>query len=177
MKTKLITTILAFCGLLGFAQPTADFSETRPKNDISINLLGDASLFSFSYEKLFIVSPNFLLTGKLGLGYNQEGLLSSFTFCLSPPCAPSPPTKFEKYVTLPHQLTANFGAGKNFLELGIGGTIFSGGYVPYVIAGFRVHPLVSDKLSFRIFVQRRFFLKDTAGIIFIPFGMSFGVAF
>lgn len=176
MKTKLITTILALCGLLGFAQPTADLSGTRPKNDISINLLGDASLFSFSYERFLIVSPNFLLAGKLGLGYNQEGLFS-FTFCLSPPCIPSPAIIFEKYVTLPHQLTANFGAEKKFLELGIGGTIFSGGYVPYVIVGFRVHPLVSDKLSFRIFAQRRFFLKDTAGINFIPFGMSFGVAF
>jgi hypothetical protein len=176
MKTKLITTILAFCGLLGFAQPTADFSVTRPKNDISISLLGDASLFSFSYERFLIVSPNFLLTGKLGLGYNQEGL-PSITFCLSPPCKLGPSERFEKYVTLPHQLTANFGEEKKFLELGIGGTIFSGGYVPYVVVGFRVHPLVSDKLSFRIFVQRRFFLKDTAGIIFIPFGMSFGVAF
>lgn len=175
MKTKLITTILALCGLLGFAQPTADLSETRPKNDIGINLLGDASLFSFSYERLLIVSSNFLLTGKLGLGYNQEGL-PSITFCLSPPCELGPSERFEKYVTLPHHLTANFGAEKKFLELGIGGTIFSGGYVPYVIAGFRVHPLVSDKLSFRIFAQRRFFIKNTADIIFIPLGLSFGVA-
>ena len=176
MKTKLITTLFALYGLLGFAQPAADFSETRPKNDVSINLLGDASLFSFGYERLLIASPNFLLTGKLGLGYNQEGL-PSVTFCLSPPCELGPSERFEKYITLPHHLTANFGAEKKFLEIGIGGTIFSGGYVPYVIAGFRLHPLVSDKLSLRIFAQRRFFFKNTSDIIFIPLGMSFGLAF
>lgn len=170
MKTKLITTILALSGLLGFAQPVADLSETRPRNDISINLFGDASLISFNYERLIVVSPDFLLAGKFGLGYSEEDL---FSFCLSPTCEASP---IKKYATLPHHLTANIGGKKKFLELGIGGTIYGGGYVFYGIGGFRIQPLESEKLTFRIFAQRRIFQASTSDILFSPFGLSLGIA-
>lgn len=176
MKTKLIPIIFALSGLWIFAQPVADLSETRPKNDVSISLLGDVSLFSFGYERLLITSPNFMLTGKLGLGYNQEGLFS-IVFCFSPPCNLGPSKRFEKYITLPHHLTVNFGEEKKFFEFGIGGTIYRRGYLPYFMAGFKLHPLLSNKLSLRIFAQRRLFIRDNADIIYIPFGMSFGVAF
>lgn len=181
MKTKLITTLFALSGLLGFAQPAEDFSETRPRNDLSINLLGDASIISLSYERVLlhssnyfiagIFSPNFFLAGKLGLGYGVEGISLG---CFSPPCLESPPEK--KYLTLPHHLTANIGNGKKFFEFGVGGTFFNGGYISYATVGFRVHPLVSEGLSFRIFLQRRF-LREPSPLDFLPLGMSFGFAF
>lgn len=181
MKTKLITAILTLSGLCVFAQPAADLSETRPKNDVSINFFGDASIFSLSYERVLlhssnyflagIFSPNFFLAGKLGVGYGVEGISLG---CFSPPCLESPPEK--KYITLPHHLTANIGNGKKFFEFGVGGTFFNGGYLSYATVGFRVHPLVSEGLSFRIFLQRRF-LREPSPLDFLPLGLSFGFAF
>lgn len=170
MKTKLIAAILTLSGLCVFAQPAVDLSETRPRNDVSINLMGDASILSVNYERLLVVSPNFLLAGKFGLGFNKEDL---FTFCLSPPCELSP---IKTYFTLPHHLTANMGGNKKFMEIGIGGTIYGGGYVLYGTGGFRIQPLESEKLVFRIFLQRRIFQASSSDIIFIPFGLSLGVA-
>lgn len=170
MKTKLITTILTLSGLCVFAQPAADLSETRPRNDVSVNLMGDASILSINYERLLVVLPNFLLAGKFGLGFNKEDL---FSFCLSATCESSP---IKTYVTLPHHLTANMGGKKKFMEFGLGGTIYGGGYVFYGTGGFRIQPLESEKVVFRIFLQRLIFQTSSSDIIFSPFGLSLGVA-
>jgi hypothetical protein len=44
----------------------------RPLNNISLNLLGDASILSINFEKQYLVRKSFILTTKFGLGYNQE---------------------------------------------------------------------------------------------------------
>jgi hypothetical protein len=134
--------------------------------------LGDASLFSINYERQFLVSSTIILSSKFGLGYNEE-----FKLCIIGPCSSSP----EKYLTIPHHITGNFGKGKYFFEFGLGGTIINGNtnqpYLLYPIVGFRTLPLMSNKFNFRIFGQIPFSGLETEDIIFIPFGVSLGISF
>ena len=59
-------------------------AEDRPLNNISLNILGDASILSINFEKLYLVRKSFILTTKFGLGYNQEFRLCIFGPCSSP---------------------------------------------------------------------------------------------
>ena len=138
-KTVLITILIIAC-TTGFAQNSEQYIEKRPLNSFSINLLGDASIFSINYERQFFIGSIFILTGKLGLGFSEEPhLCSSEELCL-----PS-----IDYLTIPHHITGNLGKGNYFFEFGIGGTSITGHemqfYVFYPIVGFRVLPLNSGK--------------------------------
>ena len=108
----------------------------------------------------------------MGFGYNEE-----FQICFSGPCS-SPP---EKYATIPHHITGNLGQRKHFFEFGLGGTIFNGNtnqkYLIYPIVGYRIVPLASGKVNFRIFGQIPFSGLETEDIISIPFGLTLGVKF
>lgn len=166
-----LLTILLFAGRLLFAQNEDDIIDSRPLNNISLNFLGDASIISFNYERQFLVNSSFILSNKLGFGYNEE-----FEFCIFGPCSAA-----EKYLTIPHHLTGNIGKGKHFFEFGLGGTIITGNttqhYLLYPIVGYRILPLKSNKLNFRIFGQLPFSGIVTDDILFLPFGLNFGVSF
>jgi hypothetical protein len=137
---------------------------SRPINNVSVNFLGDASIISFNYERQILITENYIGSSKIGLGYNEE-------FCLF--CSSA-----EQYITIPHHLTANLGANRHFFEIGFGGTYFYGNttrpYVFYPIVGYRLLPLKSNKISFRIFGQ--YPLAET-DIIFIPVGLNLGFSF
>lgn len=154
------------------AQDQRDSLAQRPLNSINLNLLGDASLIALNYERAFVLSPDLILTSKIGLGYNEE-----FQICIFGPCVDPP----SKYRTIPHHLTANFGKGTNLFEIGLGGTKIYGDtrqpYLFYPIVGFRVLPLKSGKANFRLFVQLPFSGLETDGYIFIPIGLNFGTSF
>lgn len=143
----------------------------RPLNSIQLNLLGDASLISINYDKQFLISQTFILSSKFGLGYNEE-----FQLCIFGPCS-SP----EKYLTIPHHITGNIGKRKHFFEFGLGGTIISGNtnqnYFLYPIVGYRILPLNSNKVNFRVFGQIPFTGLEIEDILFIPFGLSIGISF
>ena len=93
-----------------FAQNQEEIVDARPLNSINLNLLGDASLISINYERQFLVSPAFILSSKLGLGYNFEFIIFG-----------NP----EHYLTIPHHITGNIGKGRHFFEFGLGGTIIN----------------------------------------------------
>ncbi len=132
--------------------------------------MGDASLISLNYERQFVISPTFILTGKLGLGYNEEFMICIFGSCIQ-----------DTYLTIPHHITCNFGTERSFFEIGLGGTIVSGYktqfYLLYPMIGYRFLPLKSEKISFRIYVQFPFSDLDTTHILFIPVGLNFGISF
>lgn len=87
MKKILIGFILYFniSGLM--AQIEQESIILRPTNNIYLNLLGDASIFSLNYEKLYPIRKKVIIASKIGLGYNQADPV-----CISfgNPC-PSPP--------------------------------------------------------------------------------------
>ena len=174
MKKLILIFILLSIGIVLFAHDpieTIDAIDSRPLNSVYINLFGDASIISFNYERLFLLSPTFILSSKLGLGFNEE-----FKICLFGPCPPE-----EKYLTIPHHLTGNVGKGRHFFEFGLGGTIISGNttqpYLFYPIIGYRILPLKSNKINFRVFGQIPFSGLETDDIVFIPFGLSLGISF
>lgn len=169
------TDLLYIAGLLvasvGFAQPPVDYLQQRPLNSISLGLLGDASLISVQYERLFVVSRHLVISGKIGFGYNEEYYL----FCFGP-CGPP-----NRYLTIPHHITGNLGEGAHFLEFGIGGTLINGEttqpYMIYPIIGYRILPLKSGRLNFRIFGEIPFYGIEAEDILFIPGGFSLGISF
>lgn len=166
MKKQILITVLAMVCSTLFAQ-----NNERPLNSIQINLFGDASIVSINYDKQFLISPAFILSSKFGLGYNEE-----FQLCIFGPCSPP-----EKYLTIPHHITGNFGKGKHFFEFGLGGTIISGNtnqnYFLYTIVGYRILPLNSNKVNFRLYGQIPFTGFKIEDIFFIPFGLSSGISF
>ena len=170
MKKLTIFLICLLPAAILFAQSKKDSTLVRPANSISINLLGDFSLLSINYERVFVITPSFFIAGKLGVGFNEE-------FCLFG-CDDR-----EKYLTIPQHITGNFGKGKNFFEFGLGGSIISGhtvqDYTLYPMVGYRLQPLKSDKLNFRVYLQYPVtgYPAVAEDILFIPIGLSFGYCF
>ena len=156
--------------------------EDRPLNNISLNLLGDASIISINYEKQYLVGKSYILSTKVGLGYNQEFCISFGTGSCSP---------VEDYLTIPHHFTANIGKRRSFFEFGLGGTILSGEtsepYILYGIIGYRFLPFHSNKFNFRIYLQPPIPIRELKkpvdndfphpDIRYIPFGVSVGFSF
>ena len=150
----------------------AQIDKVRPTNDINLNLLGDASFFSDNYERLFLINPDrFFITGDLGFGYTEE-----FHLCIFGPCS-SPVSD----ITIPHRITGNLGWKRNFFEFGLGGTLIStttpAHYFLYPIVGYRLQPLKSDRVNFRIFAEYPLPGFRSEYLIFIPVGWSVGYCF
>lgn len=139
----------------------------RPKNNITLNILGDASIFSANYERLYFFNQNIFVTGKIGAGF----IVDLFP-CLFRNCPPP-----DKYLTLTHHITGNFGKRKEFLEIGLGGTFISGDfdvdYILYPILGLRYQPLKSGKTVFRLFT----YFPIIEGDVSIFFGFCLGGSF
>lgn len=172
MKAKAILLFLFMFSDTLWAQGSDTAVPTRPLNSLSINFLGDASLISFAYERQYILKENFLLTSKLGVGYNSE-----VSFCIFGSCNGAE----NKYVTIPHHITGNWGKGRHFLEFGFGGTYVAGNtnypYVAYPLLGYRILPLKKDKMNFRIYSSYPFNGNDILDYYFAIIGLSFGVSF
>jgi hypothetical protein len=170
MKISFIFFLL-FNSFYLLAQTTDLELNTRPLNNINLNFLGDASLFSLNYERQFVITPKLILSSKLGLGYNEE-----FQICIWGPCSPP-----ESYITIPHHFTSNFGKGRHFFEFGVGGAVILGKtehpYLLYPIAGYRFLPLKSDRLNFRVFGHVPFSGLDLNDFMFVPFGVNIGYSF
>lgn len=171
MKKSLL--ILLFIIIAGGAKAQEGEQEQKPRSDfvISGNFSSGASLMSLGFEKLFFLKPNFALAAKVGFGYNQE-----FTI-FSTSTAPT------DYFILPHHLTCNFGSKRSFLEFGVGGSWVNGDshnyYLVFPILGYRYHPFKNPGFSFRVWAYFPFgqkFITDYNEVMFVPIGLSFGIA-
>ncbi|MCF8237414.1 MAG: hypothetical protein K9I85_04605 [Saprospiraceae bacterium] len=147
----------------------------KPENTINIGLLGDVSIVSISYERLFCVRPDHFLTIKAGLGFNQAPI-----WRILPQLHPSD-NVVRNFLTIPHHFTSNYGRGKHFGEIGLGGTLLTGNtgpfYTIYPIVGYRYMPLEMDAICFRIFAMYPFSLNQNAGVWGFPIGLSLGGTF
>ncbi len=161
---KVFFVILFFLSLIS-ANGEQSHPDEIPKNYIYFNLLGDASITSFSYERLLLISPGLKLAGKSGIGLNQELNIMGGSANL--------------FATIPHHITSNFGKSKHHLEIGLGGTAIFGKtnepYLLYPIVGYRFMPLRENKINFRIYVSYPFSGLETDVIFFIPLGLSIGI--
>ncbi len=165
---KILIIILLVLGMNSFAQHLDTKSNLRPLHSIGVNLFGDASAISGYYEKLFSIKDNFILSGKLGFGYNE-------TFCIFESC------KKETFLTIPHHITANIGKKQHFFEFGFGGTLLIGNetssYIIYPTIGYRIVPLKTNRLNFRIFGQYPLLKSKPIEAPFVPIGISLGLSF
>ena len=172
MKNLFFSAALLLLGLSSIAQENKTVTKSRPLNAFSINILGNGSLLSVNYEVVHFIQPSFFITGKLGVGYNEE-----FQLCIFGPCS-SPPSNFA---TIPHHFTGNLGKGRHFFEFGFGGTLISGNtsehYLLYPIIGYRLQPLQPLKANFRLFGHIPFSGLETEDILFSPLGLSLGLCF
>jgi hypothetical protein len=170
MKKTILTTIIALSVTILFAQYKRHFNyaNIRPLNNINLNILGEASLFSVNYERLFLNTSNFFLAPGFGLGVYEE--LEGLFF-----------SGGSAYVCIPHHITANLGIEKHFFEFGLGGTYINKNpndkYLIYTIVGYRFQPLDSDEFYFRIYGNILISDIKATSIKFIPFGLSFGISF
>ncbi len=168
-----IFALFLFTSIAVFAQPSEVITSERPQNAIAVGALGDFSLFTLHYERLFSYRPNFFIVGKMGIGFTEE-----FELCLYGSCD-SPKTNF---FTIPHHLSANWGSGRHYFELGLGGTFINGPtdypYIVYPIIGYRIHPLRNKAFNFRAWINIPFggFGKDYEYLV-SPIGISLGSAF
>jgi hypothetical protein len=170
LKGPLLILFFAFTMVVSAAQDVDIAKKQRPGFNISLNMMGDASLISLGFEKLFFVEPNLALAAKVGFGWNQEFQLFSSE-------------SLNNYFILPHHFTANIGKGRSFVELGLGAALVTDNreyyYVVYPMAGYRYHPFKNPGLSFRAWMYYPFAQKnflDGEVIMLIPVGVSVGIA-
>lgn len=170
IKIFIAVLFLSTCSILR-AQEPEKLIETRPLNGFNINIFGDGSFVSVSYEKQLPLTHSFIVSAKTGIGYNQE-----FNYCAPGPCTPS-----RKIFTIPLHLTGNFGKEKHFFEFGLGATIFIGNtfrpFLFYPILGYRFLPLTSGRFNCRVFAHMPFSGFDSIDFFFMPIGFSFGTNF
>jgi len=175
IKTIIFITILFAIYSSLFAQTKSELF-SRPINTISIGLLGEGTLFSLNYERLFPIKKHLFLSGKIGVGRTVD-------FCGLIHCEEN--YKAKASISIPHHITVNFGKKKVFLEAGYGGTMLTWNYKPKYIAfgiiGMRIHPFERNKFSFRVFATPPLTKSDDGfhygDVLFIPLGLSFGVSF
>lgn len=150
-----------------------------PLNSLNLNFLGDGSFLSLHFDRLIPLPSQNFLSAKLGLGFNPKDAWST---------QGGADQWADGYLTVPYHLTANFGKGKHYLEVGLGGTHYPGlsgnPYYLYPLVAYRIKPTSSFRGQFRVFVQLP--LIDPSGWnpkayggnpVFLPLGLSFGLGF
>ena len=169
MKKYALVFISLLPMALIYAQEEAVPDTNRSDFTLSLNVVGDLSLFSLGFDKLFFVKPVLVISGMVGLGFNSEFDLSD---------NPS-----NTYFVLPHHLTVNYGKRKSFLEFGIGGSLVTrsqySGYFVYPIIGYRLHPFKNPGFSFRAWLFYPFGQTSKVAelnILLVPYGLSFAIA-
>lgn len=162
-----LTLLFAIYSTFLFAQNKRDTINIRPLNNYNLNILGEASLISFNYERLILINSGFFFSGQLGIGYNETFLLFG---------GRSP----EKSAVISHHITGNLGKRRHFLEFGLSGAIITGKtnehYLLGPIVGYRLQPLKSNRVNLRIFGNIPVIGIET-DITYFPFGLSTGVCF
>ena len=167
-KYKLLFLALLF-SLIANAQDSLRNIKGLPKNNIGVNIVGEASLIALNYERNFLLKSPHFINLSVGIGINEE-----FTLF----------TSGKEYLTFPHHLTYNIGRKKHFFEIGIGGTglidrkaNFASYYI-YPIAGYRFQSIRQGKLFFRTYLAWLFQTNEKkTGVFLIPVGVAIGVTF
>lgn len=174
MKNQLMTTIFLALSLNIFSQDVKFFNQ-RPKRNFSIGIGGDGGVISVNHEKLNIVSYNLMIATEIGIGATQD-------FSISDPN--------HYYLSLPFNISVCFGKRMHLFEAGIGSTIHLRINDPfyefciYPIIGYRIQPLKSKKVMFKLYSSIPYNLNfdsyiklKNSDLYFIPIGISIGKSF
>ena len=165
-----VKSLLILLVILSFpAQDLLAIPYLRPRNNINLNLFGDASIISVYYERISVSNRKFFLTSKIGVGYSESWGL---------------PAKNTSLYSLPLHITGNYGAKKHYLEFGLGGTLLFyenlkfWDYSIFPMIGYRLQPLKKDKVTLRIYASYPLTDKiDIKNYWFFPLGFSIGFCF
>lgn len=172
-KIKVLGIIIS-CILLSsltYAQDCAgNLSETlQRENAVDVTIGGTGLAISVNYNKIILVKPNYFVNASVGIGS----------------------VPFVGGLTIPHQLTFNFGENSSFFEVGLGGTYWSGesnssGYTE-TINSYQLSPIIgyrkylNNNLVFRayanplIHISGEYFVEGSSLVPY--FGISIGYTF
>jgi len=148
--------------------------ETRPKNIISANFLGNMSIFSVHGERLITSKGKNLFSAKLGFGINEEICI---LWCDD--------TRIKYNVLSGHLSYLASANDRLFFEFGIGtSTLFNNSqqglvssYI-YPTAAIRLLPLRSDRFTLRLMGMLPIPLHSNhVNFLISPLGIELGLAF
>ncbi len=153
-----------------FSQETADDLTTHNirKNCIDVTVGGSGLFLSTNYSRVLVVQPGYFVNASVGVG---TVLMMGGT-------------------SLPHQLTFNFGKKSSFLEVGIGGSYWTGktdssGFTE-TTSTYNISPILGwrknfdNHVNFRAYVNPLFYVsgEQITNYKVTPFaGISFGYTF
>jgi len=139
------------------------------RNNVDFSVGGNGLFASVNYSRILLVKSNYFINASVGINT----------------------LPFVGGITLPHQVTFNFGKSSSFLELGIGGSYWSGksnasGYTETInsyllspIIGWRKH--FKNNLIFRAYanplfhISGEYYIEDYSVIPYL--GISLGYSF
>ena len=121
-----------FMSTMAFSQVNSDVTDNQKvrKNSVDLTLGGSGLFLSANYSRTILVKPSYFVNASAGIG--TVVMIGG--------------------VSVPHQLTFNFGKKSSFLELGLGGTFWTGksndsGYTE-TISSYYLSPIVGWRKNF-----------------------------
>jgi hypothetical protein len=173
MKEIRIISLIGLCILLSSMAYTQEndnnLRKLDRKNNIDLTIGGNGLFVSINYNRILLTRSNYFINTSVGIGTDL----------------------FSGGITIPHQVTFNIGKKNSFIELGIGGSYWSGksnesGYTETLnsyqlspIIGWRKH--FSNNLIFRVYANPLFHISGVYYIenySVIPYlGVSLGYSF
>jgi hypothetical protein len=169
MKACLIIYFV-FISYLSFEQQLEDTIYIRPNNH-AYGGMGNGSLLSINYERLFVINSSYFMAAGVGIGISEEFTIGNSDHAT------------KSFLMIPHYFSFNFGGKNSFLELGFGGTgafwKSNGTYTIFPLFGYRFHRPLFNKYTCRIYgsfpLNRGIFKQGD--YFFWFFGLSFGTSF
>ena len=173
MKNKIIS-LAGLCLLLSviaYSQKNNDDLRRKVgrRNNIDLSIGGTGLFASVNYNRIILVKSNYFINASVGIGT----------------------VPYAGGITIPHQVTFNLGGKSSFLELGIGGTYWTGktnesaytetfySYQLSPVIGWRKH--FNNNLIFRVYANPLFHISGEYYIenySVIPYlGISLGYSF
>jgi hypothetical protein len=173
MKPIRIICLFGFLvlSLMAFSQKNVNklYKTEIRKNNVDITLGGTGIFISANYNRIVLYKSDYFINASVGIGT----------------------VPFAGGTTIPHQLSVNLGKQSSFIELGVGGTYWSGtsnstgenetlsSYLLYPLIGWRKH--FKSNLNFRIYanplihISGEHFIEDYTIVPYL--GISFGYRF
>lgn len=170
-KQNSVLLLILFVSNLLLAQENNSKQQVLPikKNNVEFTVAGMGLGISINYNRVLLMKSNYFLNASAGIGS----------------------VPFSGGLSIPHQLTINFGKKSSFFELGIGGVYWTGtssataeqeklySYQIAPIIGFRKH--VKQRLVLRVYTNPLFLVSGVPLYenydIVLYLGFSVGWAF
>ena len=180
MRRVIVVLIVLIPSIGLFAQNSLDSTFAKPSNSIYLNAVGGGAYFSIHYERLSGIKSGVIISYNIGIGIGDGGDINDYSLSLDE-YVPSKP-----WISIPHQVTANFKFLGEFIEVGLGGALmrsqnwdtheYTYPYLSYLIFGLRDLPLKLPRLNARLYGILPITGANDVTIL-IPIGLSLGISF